>query len=79
MWCRGLGLSIYHAQLGADRGLEGVAENSSFEPSSLRGSNHPAPDPIAAAEAAAPEPTAKPATPKWRDEVSYTLNTGEGI
>ena len=37
----------------------------------------PAPDPVeaAVAEAAAPEP----ATPGWRDEVSYTLNPGEGI
>ena len=37
----------------------------------------PAPDPVeaAVAEAAAPEP----ATPEWRDEVSYTLNSGEGI
>jgi hypothetical protein len=37
----------------------------------------PAPDPVeaAVAEAAAPEP----ATPEWRDEVSYTLNPGEGI
>lgn len=37
----------------------------------------PAPDPVeaAVAEAAAPEP----ATPGWRDEVSYILNPGEGI
>lgn len=37
----------------------------------------PTPDPVeaAVAEAAAPEP----ATPEWRDEVSYTLNPGEGI
>jgi len=37
----------------------------------------PAADPVeaAVAEAAAPEP----ATPGWRDEVSYTLNPGEGI
>ena len=41
----------------------------------------PASDPVeaAVAEAAAPEPTAVPATPGWRDEVSYTLNPGEGI
>jgi hypothetical protein len=37
----------------------------------------PMPNPVeaAVAEAAAPEP----ATPEWRDEVSYTLNPGEGI
>lgn len=41
----------------------------------------PASDPVeaAVAEAAAPEPAAEPATPEWRDEVSYTLNPGEGI
>ena len=33
----------------------------------------------AVAEAAAPEPAPEPATPEWRDEVSYTLNPGEGI
>lgn len=38
-------------------------------------------DPVeaAVAEAAAPEPAIEPATPEWRDEVSYTLNPGEGI
>ena len=41
----------------------------------------PAADPVeaAVAEAAAPEPAPEPATPEWRDEVSYTLNPGEGI
>jgi hypothetical protein len=40
-----------------------------------------APDPVeaAVAEAAAPEPAPEPASPGWRDEVSYTLNPGEGI
>jgi hypothetical protein len=38
-------------------------------------------DPVEAAiaGAAAPEPAAEPAAPEWRDEVSYTLNPGEGI
>lgn len=34
---------------------------------------------VAVAEAAAPEPAPESATPEWRDEVSYTLNPGEGI
>jgi hypothetical protein len=41
----------------------------------------PASNPVeaAVAEAAAPEPAPEPATREWRDEVSYTLNPGEGI
>jgi len=38
-------------------------------------------DPVeaAVAEATAPEPAPGSATPEWRDEISYTLNPGEGI
>jgi hypothetical protein len=41
----------------------------------------PAPDPVeaAVAEATAPEPSPDSVAPEWRDEVSYTLNPGEGI
>jgi hypothetical protein len=41
----------------------------------------PAPDSVeaAVAEAAAPEPAPDTVAPEWRDELSYTLNPGEGI
>ncbi|QBJ22880.1 hypothetical protein [Haematobacter massiliensis] len=75
-------LAAISAVIGTPPGLTEAAEAApvAAEPAPDAAAT-PAPDPVdaAVAEAAALEPTAEPATPEWRDEVSYTLNPGEGI
>lgn len=69
-------LAALNAVIGTPPGLTEPVAAAPVPAEPAREAVVPAADPV---EAAAPEPSPEPATPEWRDEVSYTLNPGEGI